>query len=102
MTDFRLGPDQKRFQRVMPEPVQDQDLTARQQRAIQLKGRVLRRRPDEDDRAVLDIGQETVLLRPVEPVNFIDEQQCALPAGAPVLRPLEYLAQVGNAGKHRG
>jgi hypothetical protein len=39
-----------------------------------------RRRPDEHDRAVLDIGQERVLLGAVEPVDLIDEQQRALPA----------------------
>ena len=48
------------------EAVEHHDVAARQERA------------DEDDRAVLDIGQERILLGAVEAVDFVDEEQRAL------------------------
>ena len=47
---------------------------ARQQRVVDLERRVLRRRADERDQAALDEGQEGVLLRLVEAVHFVDEE----------------------------
>ena len=48
-----------------------------EQRAVELEGRVLGGRADQHDRAVLDIGQEAVLLGAVEAVDLVDEQQRA-------------------------
>ena len=39
------------------------------------------RKADQRDGAVLHIGQESVLLKPVETVDLVDEQQRALPRG---------------------
>ena len=56
---------------------------------------------DQNHRAVFHIGQEAVLLRPVEAVNLIDEQQRPLPAAPPLPRLLEGFAQIRDAGEHR-
>ena len=66
--------------------VQGQDPRARQQGPVDLERRVLRRRADEDDGAVLDGRQEGVLLGLVEAVDLVDEQdgaavRLAAPAG---------------------
>ena len=47
------------------------------------------------------MGQEPILLRLVEAVNLIDEQQGALPVRAPDLRLLEDLAQFRDPGENR-
>ena len=57
-----------------------EDLAAAQERRVDGEERVLRRRADQDDAAFLDVGQQHVLLRAVEAVQFIDEQDGA-PAG---------------------
>ncbi len=57
---------------------------------------------DQHDGAVLDIGQEGVLLRPVEAVDLVDEEQRSLAAEAPLLRRIEDLAQLGDAGEDGG
>ena len=56
------------------ERTQDVDTRAGQERVIDLEGRVLGRRADEAQRAVLDEGQERVLLRLVEAVHLVEEQ----------------------------
>ncbi len=59
----------------------------------------MRRSADEDDRAVLDVGQEDVLLGGVEAVQFVDEEHrppAALPLPEP--RALDDLADLLDAG----
>ena len=46
-------------------------------------------------------GQKGVLLRAVEAVDLVDEQQRALPHLAALPGRLEHLAQIGDAGEHR-
>ena len=60
----------------------------RQQRAPQLEARVLGRRADQGDRAALDPREERVLLRLVEVVDLVAEQDRAPPL---VLKPLRRL-----------
>ena len=50
------------------------DAQPRQQRRVDLEVGVLGRRADEGDRAVLDVGQQGVLLGLVEAVDLVDEQ----------------------------
>ena len=45
--------------------------------------------------------QKGVLLRPVEAVDLVDEEQRALPHLAALARAVEHLAQIGDAGEHR-
>ena len=47
---------------------------ARQKSGIELEGRVLRRRADQNDRAVFHDRQEAVLLGAVEAMDLVDEQ----------------------------
>ena len=53
------------------------DAAAREQRGVQLERRVLRGRADQPDRAALHIGQKRVLLRLVEAMDLIDEEDRA-------------------------
>ena len=74
----------------------------RHQRRVDLEVRVLGRRADEDDQAALDGRQQRVLLRLVEAVDLVEEQDRALVVLAePALGPLEHLADVLHACAHR-
>ena len=75
--DQSEGPLGERRQRV--------DGAARQQGGVHLERRVLRGRADERDGAALDVGQEGVLLRSVEAVDLVHEQNRSPSRGAPVL-----------------
>jgi hypothetical protein len=88
-------------ERALVQPVEDQHLAARQQRRVQLEARVFGRRTDQRDRAVLDIGKKAVLLRAIEAVDLVDEQQGALACarGGPGFG--EHFLQVGDARKDR-
>ena len=75
--------------------LEDDDLAPRQERAVQLERRVLRGRTDEDDVARLDVGKKHVLLRPIEAVDLVEEQDRALAlARARAPRVLEDLAHL--------
>ena len=54
--------------------LQHVDRRARQQRAVHLERRILGRRADERDEPLLDVRQERVLLRLVEAMDLVDEQ----------------------------
>ncbi len=97
---FLLGADEEGFERGGVEPVEHEHLAAGEQRAVELETGVLGGGADEDDGAVLDVGQEAVLLGAVEPVDLVDEQERALAHLAPLLRGREDLPQVGDAGEH--
>ena len=55
------------------------DLGSRQERGVDLEVRVLRRRADQRDHSLLDAGKERVLLRLVEAMDLVEEQDRALP-----------------------
>ena len=85
------------------ERVQAVDAAAREQRRDDLEGRVLGGGADEGDHAVLDVGQDRVLLRLVEAMDLVDEEDGALAVHpAPLLRLVHDLAQVGHAGGDGG
>ena len=90
------------LERLMIEPPQDQHLAAREKRGIDLEARVLGGRANQGDGAVLDIGQEAVLLRAVEAMDLVDEQQRLLTGLAAVPGLGENLLEVGDARKHSG
>ena len=58
----------------MIEPFEHVHSCARQKRIIQLERRIFRRRPDECQSTVFDVGQECVLLRFVKAMNLIQKQ----------------------------
>src|SRR3546814_8596528 len=66
------------FERGFVEAVQHQHLRPAEQRGVEREAGVFGRGADEHDRAALDEGQEAVLLRTIEAVYLIDEQQGAL------------------------
>ncbi len=68
-----------------------ENLGARDQRAVDVKERIVRRRADQPDDAALDIRQQDVLLGFVEPVDFVDEENRPDAAG---------LEAIGRAGDH--
>ncbi len=79
------------------------DLRARQQRAVHLERRVLGGGADEGDQSLLDERQERILLRLVEAVHFVDEQDgMAAMLLQHQLRLRNRLADVLDAGQHRG
>ena len=57
----------------------------------------MRRCADQADDAVFDVGQEQILLRLVEPVQFVDEDDCRL---RPPSRDGEDVAQLGHVRHH--
>ena len=59
----------------------------------------MRRRADQHDRAVLHVGQQHVLLRLVEAVDFVDEEDRAHAAEL-VARAVADLADFGDVGDH--
>ena len=78
------------------------ELEARQQCPGQLERRVLGRGADEDQGAVLDIGQEGVLLALVEAMHLVDEQYRVPPLGSTrALGALDRRADVFDPGEHR-
>ena len=88
---------------VVLELPQGEDAGAGEQRRDDLERGVLRRRPDEDDRAVLDVGEDDVLLGLVEAVDLVDEEDGALGVhGAPLPGGLGDAAEVGDAGGDGG
>ena len=78
------------------------DAAAANQRLVDLEIRVFRGRADQDDGAVFHPRQQRVLLRLVEAVDFVHEQDGALPElAAPLLRHGDGLPDVVDAGQHR-
>ena len=90
---------QHREQIILGERLEDIDARAGQQRVVELERGILCRRPDEGQRAVLDVGQEGVLLRLVEAMHLIEEQDRPAIAHVTVLFSLGYrAANVLDAG----
>ena len=80
---------------------QDEHLRSRQQRGVDLERRILGRRADQHDVAGLDARQERVLLRFVEAVDFVDEDDGAAAGGAAEPLGLGHdLADFLDAGQH--
>ena len=77
------------------------DPAAADQRAVDGEERVLRRRADQDHDAFFDVGQQHVLLRLVEAVDLVDEQQRLVAGGRqPIAGLVEHLAQFLHAAGH--
>ena len=76
-------------QRIGVERLQAVDPHPRQERRVDLVVRVLGRRADQRDRAVLDVRQQRVLLALVEPMQLVDEgdRRGRRPPAAPSPRP---------------
>ena len=77
------------------------DLAAREQRRVHLEVGVLGRRADQGDEALLDRRQERVLLRLVEAVDLVEEEDGAPARRAALARPLDHRRDLGLAGVDR-
>ena len=80
--DVGERPFENADQRRLGERLEHEDLRAREQRRVHLEGRVLGRGADEHDVSGLDPRQERVLLRLVEPVDLVDEDDGPAAAAA--------------------
>jgi hypothetical protein len=88
-------------QRLVVEAVEDQHLGAAEHCGVELERGILGRRADQGDRAVLDIGQETVLLGAVEAVDLVHEQSVLRPEPGVFAGLGEDLLQVRDARENR-
>ena len=100
-----LGPErspQEREHVLLVQRAQLVDPAAGQERRVHLEVRVLGRRAHEHDEAVLDRGEQRVLLRLVEAMDLVEEEDRALAARLePVLRPVEHGADLRPPGVDR-
>ena len=95
----RLRTHQQRLDTVRPERMEGKHTRTRQKRGIELKRWVFCCRAHQNHCPVFHDGQKRVLLRPVETVNLIDEQQC-LPTVRPSQpRRFEHFFQIGHTGE---
>ena len=78
----RHRPADDRLEIRLGQPLQHVDAAAREQRRDHLERRVLGGRADQGHGAALDVRQERVLLRLVEAVDLVDEEDRALAAAA--------------------
>ena len=88
---------EKSFQCHVIKATQDKHLGTGKDGRIELEGRVLSRRANEDDGAVFHMRQEAILLRSVETVDLIHEQQRAPTGRPPRLRRVKDFPQVSHA-----
>ena len=78
------------------------DFAAREERRVPRERRILGGRPDERERPVFDVGKKGVLLRLVEAVDLVDEQDGPLAlVAARLLGLAEDDSQLGHAAEHR-
>ncbi len=96
----RLRALQQRGQVVVLQRLQHMHGGARQQRRVDLEGRVLGGRADEGEQPRLDMRQEGVLLRLVEAVHLVDEDDGRAAGAARGLGALDRLADVLDTGEH--
>ena len=85
---------------VFRQPLQHEHLAAREKRAVHLERRVLRGRADEDDAALLDEREERVLLRLVEAVDLVDEDDRLPSEDAPLFRLPHHVLDVLDPARH--
>ena len=86
---------------VLVERVEAEERRPAEQRRVHLEERVLGGGADQRDEAALDAGEERVLLRLVEAVHLVEEEDRALAALAEAVPgALERVAHVLHAGAH--
>ena len=99
LSDILHGAGHNACDLLLGKGLQGKHPAAGQQGCINLKRRVLSGGPDEGNRAVLNMGQNHVLLGLVEPVNLVNEQDCSpLVHALPVPGLCHDTAQVCHAG----
>ena len=66
--------NQQLFDRRRVERIKHQNARPRQQRGIELEGRIFGAGADQHHGAVFHHGQKRILLRAIEPMHLVDEQ----------------------------
>ena len=99
MAEVGLGAGGEAFERGLVEAVEGEDAGAGEEGGVELEGGVLGGGADQHDGAVLHQREEGVLLRLVEAVDLVDEEQGAAAVLAAEAGGLEDLLQVGDAGE---
>ena len=90
----------EKFQIPQRQAFEHKDLSAAEQGSIQFERGVFRGGAHQHDRAVLHVRQKPILLRFVEAVDLVHEEQSALPVPTPDLGRLEDFPQFGHAGEN--
>ena len=92
----------QQFQQVLfRQRLQLENLRARDQRRIDEEKWIMRRRADQPHHSAFHVRQQHILLRLVEAVNFVNEQNGRLPGVfQPVGRRRQHPAHVGHVGFH--
>src|SRR2546428_11088386 len=88
----------QRFYLLLRERAQGEDSSARQERGVHLKGRVLRGRTDECDGPALHVRQNGVLLALVETVDLVNKKDGAFAPELGNAGLLDDSPEIGNAG----
>ena len=95
----RQGAEQQGADGLPVERLEAEDRASAEQRAVDGEERIVRRGADQDDPPFLHVGQQNVLLRAVEVVDLVDEQDGARPAGLQFgAGALDDLAQILDPG----
>src|SRR6476646_8547566 len=89
------------FELLNAERFKSKDLRARDERAVHIKERIVSGRANQAEASSFDIGQKNVLLRFVEMMDLIDEQDRLLSGGAEAIRRRsDDAAHLGNVALH--
>src|SRR6266481_8398683 len=89
------------FELLNAEWFKSKDLRARDERAVHIKERIVSGRANQAEISSFDIGQKNVLLRFVEMMDLIDEQDRLLSGGAETIRRRsDDAAHLGNVALH--
>ena len=78
------------------------DARSREECVVHLERGVLGRRADEGEQAALDVRENRVLLRLIEAMDLVDEEDRPLTRGAPLSRVVRRPAQVRDARRATG
>src|SRR6266481_7567943 len=85
------------FELLNAERLEPKDLRARDERAVHIEKRIVGGRANQAEISSFDIGQENILLRFVEVVDLVDEQDRLLSrCAATIRRRGDYAAHLGN------
>ena len=96
------GAAQKRDDLLFGQRLQHVDAAAREQRGVDFERRILGGRADQANAAFLDVRQKGILLRFVEAVDFVDEDDGARAVLAGALGIAHDLLDFLDAGEHGG
>src|SRR3546814_7064515 len=90
------------FQRGAVKTMEDENLRTGQKRGIKFKAGVFGRCAHKRYGPVLDIRQEAILLRAVEPMDFVHEKKRLLPKAGMIAGCGKQFLEIRNTGKNGG